>query len=150
MVQRFERIANGADDFLRLVQLGGAPRPYIFLGPLGRYLFASKYAQYHMLQHQGIMLNCFSIRPMSFEERGLEVMLGFIHEDHEAPKENFRLGLMLRISESTDVIGITVKCVQLTRHFSSISELVIGEHTQLPMQDFTWSPTYDERGDMEH
>jgi hypothetical protein len=56
MVQRFERIANGADDFLRLVQLGGAPRPYSFLGPLVQYLFAGKYAQYHMLQRQGSML----------------------------------------------------------------------------------------------
>jgi len=88
---------------------------------------------------------------MSFEERGLEAMLAFIHEDHEAPKENFRLGLMLRISESTDVIGITVKCLQLlTPHFNSISEVVIGELTQLPTQDFNWSPTYDEPGDIEH
>ncbi|CAD6254372.1 unnamed protein product [Miscanthus lutarioriparius] len=101
--------------------------------------------------HQGSMLKCFSIRPMSFEERGLEAMLVFIHEDCKAPKENFRLGLMLRLSQSTDVIGITVKCLQLlTPHFNSISEVVIGELTQLPMQDFKWSPTYDEPGDMEH
>jgi len=33
VVQRFERLANGAGDFLRLVQLGGTPRPYSFLAP---------------------------------------------------------------------------------------------------------------------
>jgi len=151
VVQRFERLANGAGDFLRLVQLGGTPRPYSFLAPpLVRHLFAGKYAHYQMLQHQGSMLKCFSIRPMSFEERGLEATLLFIHEDCKAPKENFRLGLMLRLSQSTDVIGITVKCLQLlTPHFNSISEVVIRELTQLPTQDFKWSPMYNEPGDME-
>ncbi|XP_066341584.1 uncharacterized protein [Miscanthus floridulus] len=92
------------------------------------------------------MLKCFSIRPMSFEERGLEAMLVFIHEDCKAPKENFHLGLMLRLSQSTDVIGITVKCLQLlTPHFNSISEVVIRELTQLPTQDFK----YNEPDDME-
>lgn len=151
VVKRFERLANGAGDFLRLVQLGGTPRPYSFLAPLVRHLFAGKYAHYQMLQHQGSKVKCFSIRPMSFEERGLEAKLSFIHQDHEAPKENFRLWLMLRLSQSTDVIGITVKCLQLlTPHFNSISEVAIGELTQLPTQDFKWSPTYDEPGDMEH
>ncbi|RLM70175.1 hypothetical protein C2845_PM17G06470 [Panicum miliaceum] len=123
----------------------------MFFDPLVRHLIAGKYVQYQMLQHQGSMRNCFSIRPMSFEEHVLEAMLSFIHEDREAPKENFRLGLMLRLSESTDVIGITDKCLQLLMpHFNSITEVVIGELTQLPTQDFNWLPTYDEPGNMEH
>ncbi|PAN41960.1 hypothetical protein PAHAL_8G113400 [Panicum hallii] len=151
-VQRFERLAHGADEFLRFVELSGTPRRYMFFDPLVQHLFAGKYVQYQMLQqHQGSMRNCFSIRPMSFEERGLEAMLAFIHEDGEAPKKNFRLGLMLRLSESTDVIGITVKCLQLLMpHFNSITEVVIGELTQLPTQDFNWLPMYDEPGNMEH
>ncbi|PUZ44630.1 hypothetical protein GQ55_8G121500 [Panicum hallii var. hallii] len=141
-VQRFERLAHGADEFLRFVELRGTPRRYMFFDPLDEQLFAGKYVQYQMLQqHQGSIRNCFSIRPMSFEERGLEAMLAFIHEDGEAPKKNFRLGLMLRLSESTDVIGITVKCLQLLMpHFNSITEVVIGELTQLPIQDFNWLP----------
>ncbi|KAL6850082.1 hypothetical protein ACP4OV_020709 [Aristida adscensionis] len=148
-VRRFERIADGANDFLRYVQLGGTPRRYMFFDPLIGHLFAGKSVQYEMLHH-GSQFYYFGIRPMSFEERGLEAMIAFIYEDSNVPENSFRLGSILRLSESTDIIGITVKCLQLvTPHFKSTAEVVIKELTQLPTQDFTCSQPYDSHG-IEH
>lgn len=148
VVRRFERIADSADSFLRFVQLGGRPRQYLFFDPLIAHLFTGKSLRYQTL-HAGSQYD-FKICPMSFEERGLEAMLFFVYEDSKVPKNSFRLGLMLRLSESTDVMGITVKCLQLvTPHFNSTAEIVIREFTQLPTQDFSWLPPYDDYGSME-
>uniref|UniRef100_A0A0E0KM29 Rx N-terminal domain-containing protein n=1 Tax=Oryza punctata TaxID=4537 RepID=A0A0E0KM29_ORYPU len=131
-------------------QLGGRSLQYLFFDPLIAHLFASKSLRYQIL-HDGSQYHFFSIRPMSFEERGLEAMLFFVYEDCKVPKNSFRLGFILRLSESTDIMGITVKCLQLvTPHFKSTVEIVIRELTQLPTQDFSWLPPYNEYGSMEH
>uniref|UniRef100_A0A0E0D9Y1 Uncharacterized protein n=1 Tax=Oryza meridionalis TaxID=40149 RepID=A0A0E0D9Y1_9ORYZ len=136
---------------LRIVlTLGGRPRQYLFFDPLIAHLFARKSLRYQTL-HDGSQYHFFSIRPMSFEERGLEAMLFFVFQDCKVPKNSFRLGFILRLSESTNVMGITVKCLQsVTPHFKSIAEIVVKELTQLPTQDFSWLPPYHEYGSMEH
>ncbi|KAL5215223.1 hypothetical protein ABZP36_004375 [Zizania latifolia] len=150
VVQRFERIADGANDFLRFVQLGGKPRQHLFFDPLIAHLFAGKSLRYQMWHH-GCRYHHFAIRPTNFDERGLEAMLVFIYEDCKVLKNSFRLAFMLRLSESTDIMGITVKCLQLvTPHYRSTAEVVIKELTQLPTQDFSWLPPYDAYGGMEH
>ncbi|CAN6319546.1 unnamed protein product [Urochloa humidicola] len=52
---------------------------------------------------------------------------------------------MLRLSESTDVVGITIMCLQLlvTPHFRSTAEAATRELANLPTQDFTWVPYAD-------
>ncbi|XP_006653099.1 uncharacterized protein LOC102717336 [Oryza brachyantha] len=143
VVRRFERIADSADEFLRFVQLGGRPRQYLFFDPLIAHLFAGKLLTYQIL-HDGSQYHYFSICPMSFEERGLEAMLSFIYEDCKVPKNSFRLRIMLRLSESTDIMGITAKCLQLaTPQFKSTAEVVIRELTLLPTQDFSWLSQYE-------
>jgi hypothetical protein len=49
---------------------------------------------------------------------------------------------MLQISESTDIIGITIKCLQLlyTLHFKPAVESIRNELIQLPTQDLSWVP----------
>uniref|UniRef100_M8CBU0 Uncharacterized protein n=1 Tax=Aegilops tauschii TaxID=37682 RepID=M8CBU0_AEGTA len=136
-VRRFERLADGAAEFVRFVQLGGTPRHHLFFDPLIGHMFAGKTITYQLL-HPGGQYHYFNIRPMSFEERGLEAMLSFIYEDCKVPKNSFGLGVMMRLSESTDIIGTTVKCLQLvTPHFKSMVGVVIKEITQLPTQDFS-------------
>ncbi|KAF0926102.1 hypothetical protein E2562_021816 [Oryza meyeriana var. granulata] len=45
------------------------------------------------------------------------------------------------ISESVDILGIVIKCLQLFNpHFKSTAESVGNELTQLPSQDFSWVP----------
>lgn len=52
--------------------------------------------------------------------------------------------MILQISESTDIVGIVLKCLQLfPPHFQPIVESIKKELTQLPMQDFSWVPYVD-------
>ncbi|VAH85060.1 unnamed protein product [Triticum turgidum subsp. durum] len=109
-VQRFERFADGATEFIQCVQLGGTPRQPLF-DPLIRHIFKGK-TLWYMVMHPGGQYQYFGIRPMAFEERGLEAMLSFIYEHFKVPKNSFRLGFMLRLSESIDIFGTTVKCLR--------------------------------------
>ncbi|XBI68449.1 hypothetical protein VPH35_047648 [Triticum aestivum] len=130
-VRRFERFADGATEFIRCVQLGGTPRQPLFFDPLIRHIFTGKTLRYM--------------------ERGLEAMLSFIYEDFKVPKNSFRLGFMLRLSESTDIIGTTVKCLRLvTPHFKSTADAVIKGIIQLPTQDFSCLPPEAESTNMQH
>ncbi|KAF7033089.1 hypothetical protein CFC21_044215 [Triticum aestivum] len=149
-IRRFERFADGATEFIQCVQLGGTPRQPLFFDPLIRHIFTGKTLRY-MVMHPGGQYQYFGIRPMAFEERGLEAMLSFIYEDFKVPKNSFRLGFMLRLSESTDIIGTTVKCLQLvTPHFKSTADAVIKGIIQLPTQDFSCLPPEAESANMEH
>lgn len=138
VVHRFERFADGATEFMRFVQLGGTPRQHLFFDPLIGHIFAGKTLLYQALHPEG-QYHYFSIRPMGFEERGLEAILSFMYEDCKVPMNSFWLGAVLRLSESTNIIGTIVKCLQvMTPHFKSTTDVVIKEITQLPTQDFSY------------
>lgn len=147
-VRRFERFADGASEFIRLVELGGTPRHYLFFDPLIGHLLAGKELNYEV--SRGSRRHVFGIRPICFEERGVEAKLCYDYHDHKALEKNFRLGAMLRLSESTDVIGVILACLQLvTPHFRPTAETVMKELTQLPTQDFSCKP-YIISNDIEH
>ncbi|CAM0885285.1 unnamed protein product [Alopecurus aequalis] len=149
-VRRFERLADGATEFMRFVQLGGTPRQHLFFDPLIGHIFGGN-SLWYMVLHPGGQYHYFRIRPMGFEERGLEAMLSFICEDYKVPKNSFRLGIMLRLSRSTDIIGTTVKCLRrVTPHFKSTADVVIKEITQLPTQDFSCLPPESASDNMEY
>jgi hypothetical protein len=148
--RRFEWFADGASDFLRFVELGGTPRRYMFFDPLIGHLLAGKELRYRLVR--GSQHHVLCMRPVSFEGRGLEAKFLYVYEDDDAPENNFCLGLMLRLSESMDVVGIAIKCLQqllVTPHFKSTAEAAMREIAQLPTQDFSWVP-YVESGHKEH
>ncbi|KAL6647746.1 hypothetical protein ACP70R_015183 [Stipagrostis hirtigluma subsp. patula] len=144
IVRRFEWFADGASEFLRFVQYGGTPRCHIHFDSLTKYLFAGKELQHKIVrgnENHPLML---LLLPFSTSERGIEVFLLFIQEDFNAPEVNFVFSLRLQLSESTDIIGIAVKCLQLfTPHFKSTVEVIMKALAQLPTQDFTWLPHGD-------
>lgn len=147
-VRRFERYADGAREFIGLVELGGTPRQYMFFDPLIRHLLAGKELNYEV--SRGTQHHHFGIRPICFEERGVEAKLCYDHQDHKALEKNFRLGFMLRLSESTDIVGVVLTCLQLvTPHFRSTAATVMKEVTQLPTQDFSCMP-YVVSSDIDH
>ncbi|RCV36370.1 hypothetical protein SETIT_7G313300v2 [Setaria italica] len=114
-VRRFEWLADGASEFLRFVELGGTPRPrYTFFDPLIARLLAGDELRYRLV-------------------RG--------GPDDDAPEKNLCIGSMLRLSESTDIVGITIRCLQLlvTPHFRFTAEAA----TNHPTQDFSWVPYAD-------
>jgi len=71
------------------------------------------------------------------EGRGVEVILRYEYNDLRKLEERFFIDLSLRISEDTDIIGMSIKCIQrLTSQFKLVAESAIGELTLLPnLQD---------------
>jgi hypothetical protein len=137
VVRRFERFADGATEFLRYVELGGTPCRYMFSMPLIRHLLAGKGTKYcfvHRGQHLSLIL-----QPISPPNHGMEGTLTFILEDGNAPENNFILALNLRLFESTDIVGVAVRCLQrFIPYLSSTAEIVKTKLTQVPMQDLCW------------
>nr|XP_034579718.1 uncharacterized protein LOC117843256 isoform X2 [Setaria viridis] len=72
-VRRFERYANGANEFLKTVECGGTPMRYtFFINPIIRHLFTGKSLRYQAFQEDKLFY--LSIRPVSSAERGVEAM----------------------------------------------------------------------------
>uniref|UniRef100_K4AIM7 Uncharacterized protein n=1 Tax=Setaria italica TaxID=4555 RepID=K4AIM7_SETIT len=143
-VRRFEWLADGASEFLRFVELGGTPRPrYTFFDPLIARLLAGDELRYRLVRGGQYYLFC--VRPIFLEGRSVEAKLIFIYEDDDAPEKNLCIGSMLRLSESTDIVGITIRCLKLlvTPHFRSTAEAATRELANLPTQDFSWVPYAD-------
>jgi hypothetical protein len=71
---------------------------------------------------------------------GVEATLEFHYEDRKTPMRSFSLALMLRLSESTDIVGTAVSCLQsLTSSMKLVADAAVGELTQLPPQDISHS-----------
>jgi hypothetical protein len=65
--------------------------------------------------------------------------LVFLLEDGNMPEKNFLLAISLWLSESTDIVGVVVRCMQLfIPYLSSTAEIVKTKLTQMPMQDLCW------------
>ncbi|CAN6170688.1 unnamed protein product [Urochloa humidicola] len=137
VVQRFERFADGATEFLKFVEFSGTPRQYMFFNHLIGNLLKGNTLRYQAIR--GSRFYSLGIRPISSPERGVEVMIGFVCQDFKEPTKGFSLGFMLRLSESTDIFGVIIKCMQsIGPHFMLAAEDVKRELIQLPTQDFSW------------
>lgn len=147
-VRRFERFAEGTGEFLKFVEFGATPRQYMFFNPFIRQLLAGKVMRYRALL--GSRFYYLGLRPMSFEDRGVEAMVRFVFQDFRAPTTSFSLGFMLRLSESSDIFGSIISCMQLvTPHFRAAAEVIKREFIQLPTQDFPWR-THSPHGEKEN
>ncbi|KAM0889688.1 hypothetical protein ACQ4PT_027610 [Festuca glaucescens] len=140
-VRRFERQADGAEEFLRFVRLGGTPlRPYAFSNPLVGQLMAGELLHYEMLR--GGQYRHFHARTAYSPDRGIEATVSLVYADTMAPMESFYMFMVLRLSESVDIIGTAVKTLRSTlcRYRPTTINAVMAELTQLPTRDFHWSP----------
>jgi hypothetical protein len=144
IVRRFEWFADGASEFLRFIEFGGTPRGQMSVNSMIKHLFAGNILHHKIVGENKYPLFLLSVFPFRTAEHGIEASLMFIRKDVNAPENDFFLTVMLQISESTDIIGITIKCLQLyTLHFKSTVESIRNELTQLPTQDFAWVPYAD-------
>ncbi|XP_066335840.1 uncharacterized protein [Miscanthus floridulus] len=136
-VRRFEQFADGASEFLRYVELGGTPCRYMFSVPLIRHLLAGKGTKDCFVrggQHLSLTL-----QPFSLPNHGMGADLVFLLEDGNMPENNFLLALSLQLSESTDIVGVVVRCLQLFKPYLSFTaETVKTKLTQMPLQDLCW------------
>ncbi|CAM0883952.1 unnamed protein product [Alopecurus aequalis] len=121
-IRRLERFADGASEFLKMVEFGGIPgRQYMFFNPLIGDLLAGKTLRYQALQ--GRRLYNLGMRPTRFAERGVEAMVWFAIQDLKEPAKSMNLRFMLRLSESSDIFGIIIKCLRsATPHFMTAAE----------------------------
>uniref|UniRef100_M8CRM5 Uncharacterized protein n=1 Tax=Aegilops tauschii TaxID=37682 RepID=M8CRM5_AEGTA len=110
VVRRFERFADNAGEFIRFVELGGEPRQHMFYDPLIRHLLAGKELNYELSRGSG--RHFFGVRPICFVERGVKAKLCYDYQDQKAPQNSFVLGAMLRLSDSTDIVGVMLTCLQ--------------------------------------
>ncbi|CAN6196741.1 unnamed protein product [Urochloa humidicola] len=144
IVQRFEWFASGASEFVRFVELGGTPYRHMPFNSIIRNLFVGNELQHKIFRGNEYPSILLLLIPFNTAEHGIEVSLMFIHKDRKALENNFSFGVMLQISESTDIVGIVVQCLQLfPPHFLPIVEAIRKELTQLPTQDFSWVPYAD-------
>ncbi|XBI97104.1 hypothetical protein VPH35_033296 [Triticum aestivum] len=139
VVGRFEWFAKEADKFVRDMESGCSLSQYRFLNPLTRHLLEGQDLSYHMVR--GSQTYSLWIWTASVEDNGRVARLYFEYKDRKTPVKSFRLFLVLRLYESTNIVGVTVKCLQsLGPSFKSLAEVATGEITQVPTQDVSYSP----------
>ncbi|XP_062186388.1 uncharacterized protein LOC133889976 [Phragmites australis] len=145
VVQIFEWYATCADKFVTDVESGCPLRRDTFRYPLVRRLLEGKTLQYETVNAR--QLHSFFIWPVRLEERGVEARLVYEYLERDSPEKRFRLRLMLRISEDTDIVGVAIKCLRsLTSQFKLVTESAVGVLTLLPqLQDISdsYAPPLD-------
>lgn len=143
IVQRFEWYADGSSEFLRLLELGGAPRCHMPFDPLIRHLLAGKILQHRIIRENKCAL-FLQLEPYINEGHGIEGKLFFMQKDGNAAGDVFCFTVTLQLSEATNIVGIAIKCLQLFAPLSkSVVENIRKELMQLPTQDFSWVPYVD-------
>lgn len=69
------------------------------------------------------------------EEHGVMAILSFEYGDPEAPTNSFELDLVLRLSESTNIVGISTNCLQsFGPNFKCLAEVATGQLPHLSTQ----------------
>nr|TKW30235.1 hypothetical protein SEVIR_2G022100v2 [Setaria viridis] len=142
IAQRFEWYADGASEFLRFIELGGTPRRHMPFESLVKNLFAGKELRHKIVRGNEYPLFQLWLTPIHNLMHGIDVTLTFIQYDG-TPEGNIIFSLVIQLSESIDIVGIAVKCLQLfAPHFKCKFENIRNELTQLPNEDFSWGPSF--------
>ncbi|XP_066393027.1 uncharacterized protein [Miscanthus floridulus] len=150
IIRRFEWFADGASEFLRYVELGGTTRCGMPFDPLIRHLLTGKKLEHKFNPGNGCPNLFLQLVPFITAAHGIEAILFFMQKDSNVPEDNFFLSIMLQLSESTDIVGIAVKCLQLFDPlFKSTAENIRKKLTLLPTEDLSWVP-YGESQQKEH
>ncbi|KAJ1254562.1 hypothetical protein BS78_K033400 [Paspalum vaginatum] len=133
-VQRFEQFADWGRELVRDVESAcSLLHNNLCSNPIVRHLLEGRRIIYQLAQ--GNQRRYVHIWPLRSEERGLEVALTYSYKDGSTPMEGktFTLMLFLRLSGSTDIVGVAIKGLQyLTSQFKLGTESAVGELTVLP------------------
>ncbi|XP_024314584.1 uncharacterized protein LOC112270742 [Brachypodium distachyon] len=140
VVGRFEWFADKAGKFVREVESGCSLAHYRFINPLVAQLLQGKNLKYD--KAQGNRKCHLMIEPARSEEHGVVAMLWLRTKDSKMPTSSFNLVLMLRLSESTDAVGIATDCLlSLGPQFRSSAQVVAGEFAEMPTEDVFHHPS---------
>ena len=141
VVQIFEGYADSADKFVADVESACPFRRDTFSPyPFVRKLLQGRYLGYYK-RVKGSQMLWFDIFPVVSEGRGVEACLWYKRFDPERLDKSFRVNLILRLSESTDIIGTAIDCVRSSASLLNLpaqDAIVMGHLTQLPnLQDIS-------------
>ncbi|TKW30263.1 hypothetical protein SEVIR_2G024000v4 [Setaria viridis] len=142
-VERFEQFADSARSILTKVESGCSLRRWMsFSSPLVRHLFEWKTLIYTRVQAG--QERRFSMWPARLEEdqRGVEAHIEYKYLDRKRPDKSFSLWFVLRLSESTDIAGVAMDCLQSLASQFKLDEVdtAMGELTLLAnLQDVSHS-----------
>ncbi|CAL4981753.1 unnamed protein product [Urochloa decumbens] len=144
VVRRFEWFADSASEFLRFIEFGGTPSRQMSSDSFLKHLFAGKELQHTIVRGNEYPLFLLWLEPFFTEEHGIVACLVFIKKDRTTLEDEFFFSVILQLSESIDIVGIAVKCLQLfPPHFQPTVDTIKKELTRLPTQDFSWVPYVD-------
>ncbi|CAL5077980.1 unnamed protein product [Urochloa decumbens] len=106
----------------------------------------SSFSKRKALQHKIVQGNNYPLFllwlvPFNTTGHGTEANLMFTQKDDTSPEGNIYFSMTLQLSESTDIVGITIKCLELfAPHFKCTIEKMRKELSQLPTQELSWVP----------
>jgi len=133
VVQIFEVYADSADKFVADVESACPFRRDTFSPyPFVRKLLKGRYLGYYK-RVKGSHVLWFDIFPVVSEGRGVEACLWYECFDPERLDKSFSLDLMLRLSESTDIVGAAIDCVRSSASLLNLpaQDAIIGHLTQV-------------------
>jgi hypothetical protein len=132
-VRRFEWFAEKAGKFVTDVQSSFSLALYRFSSPIITQLLEGKCVFYEMVS--GSQTCMLLIYPSCAEDYGVVAIAWFTFGDLKTPKKCFSLLLMLRLSESTDIVGIFTNCLKsLEPPFKPMADVACGELAQISTQ----------------
>lgn len=112
-LRRFERLADGADSFFRLVESGGHPKKSVLLPSLTRSFVAGDSMEFFIQRKSGndhIML--WPLLDLGIEI-GLKTCLYVSREDEVMWQNGFKMCVLFHLSEASDVLAIAMSCLEL-------------------------------------
>ena len=115
-LRRFERFADGADSFFRLVESGGRPEGSMFLPSLTRSLLAGESMEFSIRRGSGGGDDLVMLWPWAdpgVEDDGLVACLAVSREDEVMWEKNLKMCVVFRLSEASDILAIAVGCLEL-------------------------------------
>ncbi|WVZ90823.1 hypothetical protein U9M48_037083 [Paspalum notatum var. saurae] len=120
-VRRFEWLADCAGSFVRDVESGCALRHFTFCSPLVRHLLAGRHLRYEARPRRR--------GGAGGAGRGVETVVEYHYRSAEAPERSFLLQFVLRLSESTDLFGTAIRCLQAMSEMglANVGGTAVGE-----------------------
>ena len=119
MLRRFDRLADGADSFFRLVETGGHPnKSYFSPPPLTRALLAGDSMEFLIQTKTGsdhIMVWPWLDNHPDYAKSGsgLEACLTVTREDEVGWQKGFKMSVLFRLSEASNILAIAMSCLEL-------------------------------------
>ena len=132
VVQNFQWYEDCADKFVADVE-SACPlqRVTFFRYPFVRQLLEGKYLKYN--REEGSQELLFDISPRVLEGRGLEALLRYVCFDPMRLDKSFSLSLVLRLSESRDIVAAAIDCLRSSTSLLNLpaQDAIIGHLTQV-------------------